>query len=757
MRYWSLGESAWRWLHCSEEGVFLGDQGGRISALNPHNQGVLWSSETPGALEAAPLVMDGVMYAPSTEGGVSVVDLASGALQRRLFEDKLIYTTPIYAQGHIWVGTLDGQLLALDIVTDLVSKDRYFQVGFFSSFACDDDETCLVWGEPDGTLCAFDMSKNKVRWRRSLHQPILQGPVIQGETVVVTSRGGQIAAFDLASGTQRWTRKWGALHHVPAVTEQQIFLPVDKALLALSLADGTTLWKRKQSGAVTASPIVAHETVFVSAKASWSNTSEVSALEQSSGQPLWREYVSGHTLSIGLFENELFLYSGNGYVGSITGQSERPKPKPPEPVEQVPVSQEEPASTPVSTPVYDAGPAQKSRPRTEPAEPVRSAQEEIVLKRIRSQRWETVSSMGSMFQGSLARRGQAPMTSSALAAMSSGETVSLGVESKDGVLWQKQMASGSFGAPVISGDSFYIGTLEGQLSRRHIHTGSLQWEVDLGGEIWSTPAIAGDKICVGCRSNKVLILDAGTGELLRTIHTLGKVDSSPVIDCNILYFGSDDGCCHAYWLNGDDVEPIWEYQTGGAIHSSPSLYRDWVLFGSRDNHLYALNRWDGRALWSFATRGWVYSSPAVLDSIVYVGSDDGYLYALDGRYGGVMLWRAKTGDEVPCSPAITDEMIYVGSRDGALYAFDRTYGDMKWTFHTGDYLYSSPVVAGDVVTFGSVDGYVYALDRHNGGFLWKHQMDSYVWSPVALDQHLVIAADKHGMLVAIKDAGYRAP
>jgi len=76
--------------------------------------------------------------------------------------------------------------------------------------------------------------------------------------------------------------------------------------------------------------------------------------------------------------------------------------------------------------------------------------------------------------------------------------------------------------------------------------------------------------------------------------------------------------------------PIWEFETGDWVHSSPAIGSDGTVYvGSRDNKLYAINGKSGVKLWEFETGRGVYSSPAIgSDGTVYVGSKDNKLYAI---------------------------------------------------------------------------------------------------------------------------------
>ena len=118
--------------------------------------------------------------------------------------------------------------------------------------------------------------------------------------------------------------------------------------------------------------------------------------------------------------------------------------------------------------------------------------------------------------------------------------------------------------------------------------------------------------------------------------------------------------------------PIWEFETGGFVESSPAIGSDGTVYvGSYDKKLYAINGKSGAKLWEFEMGSSVHSSPAIgSDDTIYVGL--GYpnkkLYAINGKTGG-KLWEFKTGSSVVSSPAIgSDGTVYVGSSDKKLYA-----------------------------------------------------------------------------------------
>jgi len=70
-----------------------------------------------------------------------------------------------------------------------------------------------------------------------------------------------------------------------------------------------------------------------------------------------------------------------------------------------------------------------------------------------------------------------------------------------------------------------------------------------------------------------------------------SVRSAPVLYQGTLYVNSLAGYLHA--VNVDTGRPKWKFQAEGQIHSTPSLYKNKVLFGSgsgRVNRIFAGSR-----------------------------------------------------------------------------------------------------------------------------------------------------------------------
>ena len=134
----------------------------------------------------------------------------------------------------------------------------------------------------------------------------------------------------------------------------------------------------------------------------------------------------------------------------------------------------------------------------------------------------------------------------------------------------------------------------------------------------------------------------GTGRLTQPVVAKGKVFVASV----------ESHTLHA--LNADNGRAAWQFTAGGRIDSSPTVWRDRVLFGCADGWIYCLGADDGRLAWRFRAapadrRVMAYGqleSTWPVHGAVLVQNDT--LYATAGRSsyldGGLVLYRLNPGN-----------------------------------------------------------------------------------------------------------------
>ena len=207
---------------------------------------------------------------------------------------------------------------------------------------------------------------------------------------------------------------------------------------------------------------------------------------------------------------------------------------------------------------------------------------------------------------------------------------------------------------------------------------------------------------------------------------------------------------------------LWNYTTGGAVSSSPSIADGRVFFGSQDKNVYSLDARNGSFIWKFPTNSRIESSPAVSNGKVYIGPDDGNVYCLNANDGS-LIWKKSAGGyieanfaslvRVQSSPTVVGGRVYVGSLDKNVYCLNAANGDIIWTYKTLGYITSSPAVVDGALYITSQEpdsGALYKLDASSGNFVWKKSLPYYVTlgggtdlhgSPVVADGKVIVSSN----------------
>lgn len=129
----------------------------------------------------------------------------------------------------------------------------------------------LYFGGYDGVLYARFAPGLDKKWEEPLHSPIVGGPTLAGDVVLVGTDSGKVHAFDQsADEQQRWTvaERWvfttgNKVWSSPIAAEGVVYATsLDKKLYAISLEDGSKLWDYTTNGAIASTPAYDEGTVY---------------------------------------------------------------------------------------------------------------------------------------------------------------------------------------------------------------------------------------------------------------------------------------------------------------------------------------------------------------------------------------------------------------------------------------------------------------------------------------------------------------
>ena len=256
----------------------------------------LWrTSVGDGAAESGvrlrPTVVDGVLYADSTDGKLAAIDATSG---------KTLWSKS--SKTHGWFGWGDKK-----------RKDAMYAGGP----AVTGD--LLAVGTLDGHVYGVNAKDGSPRWEAELDTQVLASPVIVGDLVVVRGGDGRIYALDAATGKRRWIYDQGTVPLLSIrgngpllVANGVVFFGSDDGLLvALRLDNGTKLWEQRLStgegrsdierlGDADGGVLLDGSTLYAAAY-----HGNLTAVDGPSGRPVWAHPFSSYT-SLALKDSSIF-------------------------------------------------------------------------------------------------------------------------------------------------------------------------------------------------------------------------------------------------------------------------------------------------------------------------------------------------------------------------------------------------------------------------------------------------------------------
>jgi outer membrane protein assembly factor BamB len=228
-----------------------------------------------------PTVVDGVLYADSTDGKLAAFDATSG---KKLWSKS--------SRTHGWFGWGDKK-----------RKDAMYAGGPTVS------GDLLVVGTLDGHVYGLGAKDGSPRWEAELDTQVLVSPLIAGNQVIVRGSNGRIYSLDTATGERQWVYDQGNVPLLSVrgnggllVVNGVVFFGSDDGLLvALRQDNGSKLWEQRLASGEGRTEIDrlsdADGTILLDGSTLYSAAyhGNIVAVDGPSGRPLWSHPFSSYT------------------------------------------------------------------------------------------------------------------------------------------------------------------------------------------------------------------------------------------------------------------------------------------------------------------------------------------------------------------------------------------------------------------------------------------------------------------------------
>lgn len=261
--------------------------------------------------------------------------------------DVGVLTTPVLANGILYVGARDGKLYALDASkgSRLWVYDAH-AIAFADGSLFDANQAAVnqgvIYGAIHNVLYAVNAKTGKQLWTVTIDsKQIFNGPTLANGVLYLSSyeesnysdpsiETGYAYAYSAKDGKQRWRHSVGALVLCPPTVDNNVvyFGSFNFNLYALKASDGSELWHYNTQGEIFEPPIVDNGIVYTAETGNANEGSGASstvkpallAINASSGTLVWQkavknlsslQTVQNGVIYLGVWPGQLYVLKAN--------------------------------------------------------------------------------------------------------------------------------------------------------------------------------------------------------------------------------------------------------------------------------------------------------------------------------------------------------------------------------------------------------------------------------------------------------------
>lgn len=302
----------------------------RLTAGPKTEVGYAWKFETDGGLGSSPAVVDGTLFIGSNDGSVYALDMVTGDEEWTFETGGAVESSPAVLNGTVYAGSNDHRIYALGAETG--EKVWQFETGdrvrsspaVEADAGADDIDDVVAIGSDDGSLYILDAVTGEEH-----HILTTGGPVVSAPMIIITRNGW----WEVGVGNTDGSAVWWVPDRDGMVTRVDAVAPIYASISAPDLPleniwyrahdDGTlsrfdrapygATWTFEANGSIRTTPVHADDLVYVG-----SRDANVYAVNTDSGEQQWAFETGGEIKSTpAIADGVLYVGSGDNHVYAI--------------------------------------------------------------------------------------------------------------------------------------------------------------------------------------------------------------------------------------------------------------------------------------------------------------------------------------------------------------------------------------------------------------------------------------------------------
>jgi outer membrane protein assembly factor BamB len=271
-----------------------------------------WTFKCKRGVEAAPAVVNSVVYVSSLDKYLYALDLATGREKWKVLLGAS-KASPCVKGDRVYVGDLDGNVYCVKAATG--EKVWTFETGGEITSGCNFHGDNVLIGSHDSTLYCLSPDGKKL-WEVKTEGPVNGSPVVVGDTTFVAGcdqilhvldakTGQEVGTVDLNGQAAATAAVLGDFAYVGTMTNQVVAVDLKKKAIAWAFE------ARKQQQPFYASAAVTDEVVVAG-----SRDRKVYGLDRKTGRDIWSVVTEGPV------DASPVVVGNRVYVGCLSGDGE---------------------------------------------------------------------------------------------------------------------------------------------------------------------------------------------------------------------------------------------------------------------------------------------------------------------------------------------------------------------------------------------------------------------------------------------------
>lgn len=234
-------------------------------SLDPASGAEKWAqpfSGAKGTWVAPPLVMNGTIYAPNTDGFLYFLDMNGKQTANPLELGGSLWSAPVTDGELLYIASLDHHLHILDLDGNPIGEP--IDLGGASPSSPTVGEGGVYAGSFNATV-GFVSSNGEFQTAAEASNWLWGSPAFDNGVLYFADLNGNIYSVDAATGSQNWgeLKPDGPIVASPLVAGDQVYFGSENGTFIALDRDGGIVWEKAIGGSLYTPPVLSGDTILV--------------------------------------------------------------------------------------------------------------------------------------------------------------------------------------------------------------------------------------------------------------------------------------------------------------------------------------------------------------------------------------------------------------------------------------------------------------------------------------------------------------